>query len=224
MPARLNLTGKTFGNCEFISESAPYFAPCGVKYRQGNWRCLRCGTVFVALNSHVVNGHTRSCKCLQVETCKSANITHGFTNSRAYSIWCNKIQKCFNPNTPQFKDWGGRGITMCKGWQAASNFLADMGPGKIGWSVERVDNDGNYSCGRCSECIEHGWQMNCVWATAKRQGRNKRNNHIITTHGITGCIAEVCERLGVKENCIRMRLWRGWTIERTFSSLDSIRA
>jgi len=71
--------------------------------------------------------------------------------------------RCNNPNVWGFKYYGGRGIKVCKRWQEYENFLLDMGrrPGK-GYSIDRINNDGDYEPG------------NCRWATAKQQANNQR--------------------------------------------------
>jgi hypothetical protein len=71
--------------------------------------------------------------------------------------------RCRNSNRPQWKDWGGRGIKVCKRWDSFANFAADMGPhpGK-GWSLDRRNNDGDYRPG------------NCRWTNRVTQNRNRR--------------------------------------------------
>ena len=78
-------------------------------------------------------------------------------------VWGAMIQRCTNPNHPSYKNYGGRGITVCERWRKLANFEADMGPRPFpGASIERVENDKGY----CPE--------NCVWATTKEQAKNKR--------------------------------------------------
>lgn len=119
-------------------------------------------------------------------------------------------QRCANPNHPQFKDWGGRGIVVCDRWQVYANFLADMGEKPDDRFIERDDNDGNYEPG------------NCRWATRSEQLRNTRRNHHLTHDGITLCVADWADRIGVKRNTIYHRLNVGWSIEETLTVVPKI--
>lgn len=82
--------------------------------------------------------------------------------SNEYNSWANMIQRCTNPKHPQFKDYGGRGISFIESWRKYKNFYADMGDCPEGYSIERVDVNGNY----CPE--------NCVWADHYTQCWNQR--------------------------------------------------
>jgi len=75
------------------------------------------------------------------------------------------ITRCTNSSVLNFKDYGGRGITVCDRWlgpHGFENFLADMGERPEGLSIDRIENDGNYE------------PWNCRWATQLEQNRNRR--------------------------------------------------
>jgi hypothetical protein len=97
-------------------------------------------------------------------------------NRGEYGAWSNMKNRCFNVTNKSYKNYGGRGITVCLGWrQSFTSFYEDMGPRPARLTLDRIDNDGNYSCGRCEECIANGWPMNCRWATWSEQYHNRRS-------------------------------------------------
>lgn len=112
------------------------------------------------------------CTCLrhspEVQARKSARMArHGDARrgkrTPEYRAWYSVHQRCSNPKVYRYDRYGGRGIGVCERWQEFENFLADMGrrPGP-GYSIDRVDNDGDYEPG------------NCRWATRVEQVRTTR--------------------------------------------------
>ena len=110
---------------------------------------------------------------------------HGGHKTAEYGIWHGIHTRCFNPKDRGYAHYGAIGRTMCSRWRYSfPAFYADMGPrpagrnaqGRALYSIERIDNDGNYSCGRCEECTANGWTMNCRWATSKEQASNRRTS------------------------------------------------
>lgn len=87
---------------------------------------------------------------------------HGLSHSNTYRSWAGMIQRCTNPNNPRYKDWGGRGITVCQRWFMFINFYIDMGEKPHGTTLDRKDNSRGYS------------KANCEWATPKQQATHRR--------------------------------------------------
>ena len=95
--------------------------------------------------------------------------THGYSNppSPEYQAWRNMKQRCFNKNNPDYKHYGGRGITIDPSWvNSFETFLTDMGLRPKGYTLERLDNNKDYS------------KSNCVWLPHRLQPRNRGSNKL----------------------------------------------
>ncbi len=122
------------------------------------------------------------------------------TKTPTYKCWVAMIERCENPNATKFHNYGGRGIKVCQRWRDSFEaFLADMGVRPNWHSIDRFPNkDGDYEPG------------NCRWATLEEQGRNKRNNRLVTHDGLTLTLVEWSERTGLDQNLIGRRIADGW--------------
>src|SRR6266540_871109 len=111
--------------------------------------------------------------------------------------------RCLNPNWPNYHHYGGRGITVCERWRGGFEaFFEDMGPRPgPGYSIERVNNDGDYT------------PENCRWATRQEQLRNTRQTMRLTWNGETLTTFEWAERTGIPAGTIRGRIVQGWSVE-----------
>lgn len=114
-----------------------------------------------------------------------------------HNAWSNMRARCNNPNSPQYKDYGGRGIKVCGRWGLFVNFLADMGEKPSGVTLERANNNLGYT------------PENCCWATRVEQANNKRNNRL--TLGVT--IPVLARKLGIHQDTLYARRRRGWNDE-----------
>ena len=191
------------------------------------WQCVcDCGAQVSVVADPLLDGRTRSCGCLRDEVTSARTMTHGHTRgargqtkaSREYRSWDHAKSRCFCATDAKYPIYGGRGITMCVRWRDSfETFLADMGPCPAGRTIDRIDNDGNYSCGHCHECRERGWPANCRWATHKEQCRNRRNNTLLTLDGNTQCLAAWAEETGIDSDNLCNRLKLGWSVEEAIS-------
>lgn len=181
----------------------------GLKNRAAHWLCrCDCGKELVVSGNSLRMGRSRSCGCIQKEVVAAIgrdNKTHGMTGSKEYNAWLCMIQRCYNPKIEHFKNYGGRGISVCAEWKESfERFLEDMGFAPSDTStVERKNNNGNYE------------PSNCAWATRKEQTNNTRANHKITFRGRTMNLCQWAEELGIKQSTLSMRLGAyKWPVER----------
>ena len=118
-----------------------------------------------------------------------------------YNTWSGIKSRCNNDKEPAYPNYGGRGITYCDRWKHFKNFAEDMYPTyEDGLTIERIDNDGDYS------------PDNCRWATRKEQGRNASINRMITHDGKTQCLSRWAEESKINRCTISSRLERGWPV------------
>ena len=203
MSRLVDLTGRVFGRLTVLGYSHTTITPSGQK--KPHWLCrCECGQEKAIKGCSLTNGTTRSCGCLKSEETRTRMTKHGHTSwkgppSRTYNTWRGMIARCSSPDNVAYKNYGGRGITVCQEWLNFEAFLTDMGerPGEC--TLDRIDTNGNY----CKE--------NCRWVSPIQQGRNSRKNRLVTIGGATHCISEWCELLEISLGTVSYRLSSGWS-------------
>lgn len=134
------------------------------KKRYGIYLC-NCGSKFKAQTSSIKNGYTKSCGCLQKEIARQAQTKHGLSRTPLYRTWAGIIKRTTNPNDSGYENYGGRGIIMCDEWKNDFNLFHEWAVSngyKVGLTIDRINNDGNYE------------PNNCRWATSLVQAQNTR--------------------------------------------------
>jgi hypothetical protein len=145
---------------------------------------------------------------------KTITINGQNRNTREYDRFLKMRQRCLNPSDKAYPDYGGRGIRICQGWATFEDFMGDVGSRPSAkYSLDRPDNDGHYSCGRCNECLRNKWPANWRWATDKEQCNNTRANVRITYDDKTLTLTEWAAAMGVSIGTLISRRSRGLSNE-----------
>lgn len=162
-----------------------------------------CGVARWVRSDAPTGGRSTSCGCYAREVWS----THGAKKSPEWEAWSAMRKRCTNPNHRFYHRYGGRGIGICERWSSFERFLEDMGSRPSSkHSLDRIDNDGNYS------------PENCRWATQKEQMRNRSANRIVTVRGEQMCLADAVDRFAAASYAtVQQRLDRGWDIERALT-------
>lgn len=127
--------------------------------------------------------------------------------TRIYKVWDSMMTRTTKPTNKSYRDYGGRGITVCKKWRDFRGFFEDMKDSyKENLTLDRINNSKGYS------------KSNCRWSTPKEQARNTRRNHGLTFRGKTQCISAWSEELGFKDGLILSRLKKGWSVQKTLTT------
>lgn len=203
----IDLTGQKFGRLTVVERD------CLATKKRGNharWICrCDCGNYTVVASGNLKSGDTKSCGCLRREMVSKTQSKHRKTETKLFKIWCGMKQRCYSKNVDAYKDYGGRGISICDDWKDDFQAFYDwaMANGySEGTSIDRIDNDNGYS------------PNNCRWTTRKVQQNNTRKNRYITYNGETHTLTEWSEISGIKIMTLWHRLDKGWSIEKALKT------
>lgn len=185
--------------------------------RGWNWivKC-DCGTTYAADPYAVKTGNTKSCGCLKNEIAGARLRKHRRKTTeykRLYEIFSGMKKRCYSESAPRYKDYGGRGISVCEEWMNSDDGFDRF----VDWAlasgysdeltIDRIDVDGNYS------------PENCCWLTRKQQNRNKRETLWVNYRGERVKLREICEEKRLPYGMIYNRIFnKGWDVEKAIDT------
>ena len=208
-----DLTGQRFGKLTVIKYAGQ------AKDNHALWLCqCDCGSEpFAVPSNNLKRSHTTSCGCVRDQILREfapKNGTHYKRYTRLYNIWANIKRRCDDQNYPRFKDYGGRGITVCDEWKDNFEVFYEwaMSNGyQENLSIDRKNNNGNYE------------PSNCRWATDVEQANNKRNNHYLTYGKETHTMTEWSRITGISYGTLSYRVNKcSWDIEQILKYYNKI--
>ena len=145
-----DISGKSFGKWLVITREE--------NDQSGNTRYIvqcKCGIKRSMIAASLTSGKSTQCR-------RCSSTTHGHNRTPTNRTWIDIRARCYSPNNKGYKNYGGRGITMCDRWgESFENFMQDMGEKPKGLTIDRIDNDGNYE------------PSNCRWVTRSENNRNR---------------------------------------------------
>lgn len=202
--------GDKFGRLTIIKEVEGISYPPNTRIRRFLCVC-DCGNEKIVRYDYLKNGKCKSCGCLVLETNKSHRIyDDSIACSRLYRIWWSMKQRCYYPKNISYKNYGAKGVTICKewlddflnfyNWSIANGYADNL-------TIDRIDINGNYE------------PSNCRWATYKEQANNTSRSVSISYKGTTHTISEWSDIVGINASCLRQRIViRKWSVEKAFST------
>lgn len=178
------------------------------------WDCIcncKDKNATMATTNQLMHNNKKSCGCLKVSY-TGVPSSKNKKKTPEHNAWSGMKKRCFSTTSNCYERYGGRGITMCNRWRYSfPSFHEDVGlRPSPSHSIDRIENNGHYSCGKCEQCIANGWTMNVRWATRAEQMRNTTSNVMITIDGITKCCEDWSRINGIHKNTILGRIMHGW--------------
>ena len=180
--------------------------------KEGKWlnkyRC-HCGKEFLTLNKSIASGNTRSCGCFR-KSGKPA-LKHGLRHHPLYLIWKNIKNRCLNKNHPRYKDYGGRGVSICDEWR--TDFVSFYTWALANGWEQRLEIDKDMK----GNGLLYGPET-CTIVTPKENSNYTRKSRFISYNGKTMTLNQWVEYLNITRSALRFRLKKGWDIERALTT------
>lgn len=198
------VVGEKYGGLTVIA--SPTYKICGNHTEQFAVCKCECGTEKIIRVHDMRDGRIVSCGCRKRSRFSKLIHKHGLRNHPLYHKWLDIKQRCTNPSNNQYRNYGGRGIAMCKEWiDDPANFIewAMHNGWSQGLQIDRIDTNGDYS------------PDNCRFVTALVNANNKRNTIMVTVQGVVMPIMDAMRKykIAIPYETIYGRIKRGFDFE-----------
>lgn len=217
MAQRFFTIGEKVGRLTILEELEPRHMPSGRFMRQ--WHCVcDCGNYKNASYEYLNYGKVPSCGCYKKEktseALRKAVTTHGHRHERLYGVWAEMKNRCEKPQNKEYHRYGGRGIKVCTEWHDYAVFRKwaydngyDDNAARGSFTLDRIDNDGNY----CPD--------NCKFSDMKEQANNTSTVRFYKWNGSMYTISQIMEisKTQLSRNCLKKRLHKGMSVEEALS-------
>lgn len=221
-----NLLGRKFNRLKVLSFGGyRVWSTKTVPVPQWVCRC-DCGNTSTHKSSSLLANEVMSCGCYkrEVEKGRVTRLTHGMArHGRVHPLYRRHqaiLNRLSNPSMKGYHRYGGRGIKICAGFRDFQVFYNTIMPTWwVGGTIDRRNNNGHYSCGKCKECKRRGWTMNLRWATRSQQCRNKENNIWVRWRGKRKLLIEWSEETGIEYHTLYWRIVKQkWPLRKAFGT------
>lgn len=198
-----DLIGQRFGRWTVISRAEDQVCKDG--YRNVMWNCrCDCGNEKAVRAKTLVSGQSKSCGCLQKELTSERAQKHGGFGTRLYHVWNSMRQRCNNPNSQAYHNYGGRGITICPEWDDYNVFREWA----VGAGYDESAKRGEYTLDRID--VNKGYcPENCRFVNMHEQVNNRRNTIFVECDGDKYSLSEWAEIKGVNYYTLFQRYKQG---------------
>lgn len=182
----------------------------GSENKRSMWLCLcDCGKEKIISSKNILTNNVRSCGCLKEKGFIKGDVVKGACGNRLYKVYKDMIHRCYYPSEKEYKNYGGRGIKVCDEWLADFHSFSkwafengyDINAPFGKFTIDRIDNDGNYE------------PSNCRWVDMKTQLNNTSCNVKLTANGETMTIAQWARKLSVNDRTLQSRHRKGMSDE-----------
>lgn len=213
-----DLTGNRFGKLVVLGKSVDKNKDA--KPGRFYWKCkCDCGNVIDVREDSLLSTSrsARSCGCLRSESLKKhyaehpKQSKHGHSRERLFNIWYLMIYRCSSEKFMSYKNYGGRGISVCNEWTDTETgyesfkVWAENNGYNDELTIDRIDNNGDYT------------PENCRWIKMSEQACNKRNNILIEYDNRVQTASEWAREIDMPYKTFMNRIYLGWDIERVFT-------